>query len=391
MIHSTETNEKLSSGAILLSRPEDVSVGAWPANAELARNYLTRIAAIGAQQLISNVQTKSLVLRDGNFAVPLTVNETEYTNTYVCSPYTAFALYSKAEMRLLENTLLRSSLGVLVDLLGTAMKVGQINKMVQVNNWMFSTNLYDPVWQPDIDNLTKLITQQYPDHFICFRSLNEWSNSQLLTKLRAAGYTLIASRQVYIYEDLESSWRPHKNVQHDLRLLRKTKYSVVYNNQILETDYGRMAELYDLLYRQKYPEYNPAFTPEFIRHSHEIGLLHYQGLRNGNGVLDGVVGMFRVGDVTSAPIVGYDIALSQKLGLYRLLITLIFLTATKEKCAVNLSSGAASFKRLRGGAPIIEYSAVYDKHLSPVRRAMLQSIAGPVNKIGIPLLQKLKL
>lgn len=390
-MHSTETTEKLSSSRMQLLRPEEILPHEWEPNSEMARDYLTKISEIGAQQLISNVQTKCLILRDGDVAVPVTINDTEYANSYVCSPYTAFALYSKAEMRLLENDILRVSLGAFVDLLGTVMKTGQINKMVQVNNWMFSTNLYEPEWQPDISELTKTIALQYPEHFICFRSLNEWSNSKLLASLRDAGYTLIASRQVYIYEDVESEWLPHKNVQHDLRLLRKTKYKVVSNEQILETDYCRMAELYDMLYRQKYPEYNPAFTPEFIAHSHKIGLLKYQGLRNENGILDGVVGMFRVGDIISAPIVGYDISLSQKLGLYRSLMALIFLDAIKERCAVNLSSGAASFKRLRGGKPVIEYSAVYDKHLSSGRRAMLQAIAAPVNSIGIPLLQKLKL
>jgi hypothetical protein len=323
--------------------------------------------------------------------VPLTINGCEYDNTYVCSPYTAFVSYAKAEMCLLEDKLLRLSLATLVDALGALLKSARINEMVQVNNWMFSTNLYLQGWHPNVRKITDLMAEQFPQHYLCFRSLNRWSNSALIDDLSNAGYSLIASRQVYVYDNLNGNWLPHKNVQHDLRLLRRTNYSVVENSEIEDSDYDRIAELYDILYRRKYPHFNPAFTAAFMRLSHSIGLLKFVGLKNGDGVLDGVVGMLTVDGTTSAPIVGYDTSLDQRLGLYRLLMTLIFQEAYKSGLNVNLSSGAASFKRLRGGRPEIEYSAVYARHLSVHRQAAIAALILPINRIGIPLLQKLKL
>ncbi len=77
-------------------------------------------------------------MRDGDTVLPLTVNDTEYGNAWVCSPYTAYALYSKEEMHLLESRVLRRGLAGLADGMGGVLKAARINRMVQVNNWMLS-------------------------------------------------------------------------------------------------------------------------------------------------------------------------------------------------------------------------------------------------------------
>jgi hypothetical protein len=114
-------------------------------------------------------------------------------------------------------------------------------------------------------------------------------------------------------------------------------------------------------------------------------------MRGGHGVLDGVLGLFIVDGVVTAPIVGYETKRDRRLGLYRLLMTLVFEFALKESHRINLSSGAAEFKRLRGGQPVIEYSAMFDRHLSPVRRGAVSALAAVVNGLGVPLMRRLKL
>src|SRR5258708_4294909 len=74
-----------------------------------------------------------------------------------------------------------------------------------------------------------------------------------------------------------------------------------------------------------------------------------------------------------------------------LLMRLVFEFARKNGYRVNLSSGAATFKRLRGGKPVVEYSVIYDRHLPLVRRMAVSALAALVNGVGVPLMQRLQL
>ncbi|MGR5415062.1 hypothetical protein ACPV52_20615, partial [Vibrio astriarenae] len=83
------------------------------------------------------------------------------------------------------------------------------------------------------------------------------------------------------------------------------------------------------------------------------------GFRDADGVLRAVVGVFGQGPLLTAPLVGYDTTWPQSAGLYRLLMAHVLRTTMARDAELNLSAGAAHFKRLRGGVPAIEMSAVY--------------------------------
>jgi hypothetical protein len=104
-----------------------------------------------------------------------------------------------------------------------------------------------------------------------------------------------------------------------------------------------------------------------------------------------VIGLFEMDNLLTAPIVGYDTALDQRLGLYRLLMLQPFVAAMQSGSNINLSAGAASFKRLRGGQPIVEYSAIYDRHLARHRRLAIGVLGLLANRVAVPLMQKLHL
>jgi hypothetical protein len=371
--------------------PATMRDGDWPAGYEALRAYTEPFARRGAEPFIANLATRVLVVRDGDTVLPMTVNDAEYGNAWVCSPYTAYALYSKEEMHLLESRALRRGLAGLADGMGGVLKAARINRMVQVNNWMLSTNLFPRTRPFSIPAITRALTAAWPDHYICFRSINAWDGREASAAFRRAGYKLVASRQVYVHERLAETWRARSNAKHDLRLLRSSPYRVVRDAELGDADLPRMAELYAMLYLEKYSRYNPAFSAEYMRVARDAGVVRFLGLRGADGVLDGVLGLFAIDGTTTAPIVGYDTRRERRLGLYRLLMTLVFETALTEGLDVNLSSGAASFKRLRGGRPYIEYSAIYDRHLSPLRRFALSALAAPVNGIGVPLMRRLEL
>jgi hypothetical protein len=363
----------------------------WPAGSEKVRAYAEAFARLGSDQLIANLQTRVRVLVVADQALPVTINETEYENTYVCSPYTAYASYAKEELRLIRSAPARWALGGLADVTGRWLKSARVNQMVQVNNWMLSTNLFPGDVALPFDEIATFLTARYPDHYLCLRSLNAWTNHEAMRRLRGARYKLIASRQVYCYDDVEKTWGVTSNARHDRRLLARTPYHVVSDEALSDADYDRMAELYRLLYIDKYSHYNPVFTARYLRLCRECGAMIFFGLRGSDGTLAGALGLFVVDGVVTAPVVGYDTSADRRVGLYRLLMTLVFEYAGRNNYRINLSSGASGFKRLRGGRGVIEYSAIYDRHLSRARRTMVSGLGVVVNGLGVPLMRTLKL
>ena len=371
--------------------PLAMTDGDWPAGSERLRTYAEAFAREGAEPFIANLRTTVRILCEHDWALPVTINDADYDNTYVCSPYTAYGPYAKEELRLIDSAVARGTLGVVANAAGAMLKAARINRIVHVNNWMLSTNLYPEKAELPVATIAVFLAEQFPDHFICFRSLNAWSNAELMAHCRAAGGRLLASRQVYCYERLAETWAVTPNAHEDRRLLARTAYRVVPEDELGEADYERMAELYRLLYIEKYSQHNPVFTPRYLQLCHRSGVMRFFGLRGADGVLDGVLGLFIVDGIVTAPIVGYDTSRDRKLGLYRLLMTLVYEFALKDGHRVNLSSGAAEFKRLRGGRPEIEYSAIFDRHLSPGRRGAVRALAAVVNGLGVPLMRRLKL
>ncbi|MEM9195986.1 MAG: hypothetical protein AAGF12_42865, partial [Myxococcota bacterium] len=81
----------------------------------------------------------------------------------------------------------------------------------------------------------------------------------------------------------------------------------------------------------------------------------------------------------------------QSLGLYRRLMALAFEETLTHKLLLNLSAGAGSFKRLRGGEPELEHTVVFTAHLARRRRAAWRLLATLAQRIGGPLLTRLEL
>lgn len=329
--------------------------------------WLQALLTDDSPKWVSNVDTELVEMECAGHRLPLTVNHTEWDNSYVCSPYTAFISYATEELEKLKSPWLEAGLCRFIKVLGGVLKSGHINRVVHVNNWLLSTNLY-PDWDGrGLEELHRRLRECYPDHVIVFRSLNGVTNRELMGEFEELGYRLLPSRQVYLF-DGRKELRKTKNYLTDLKLLRKrTEYRLVGHEELTEVDYPRIAGLYEQLYLQKYSEHNPAFTAELIALWHKHGILKMTGLRHPNGRLDGIVGIWERAGVTTVPLVGYEFTVPQKAGLYRMLMAVAIEDVHRRGHLLNLSAGASHFKRLRGGVAELEYSAVYYHHL-PVRR-----------------------
>jgi hypothetical protein len=368
--------------------PRDGPSGGWPADTAWERAYLEAFAAQGSTALISNLRTQVLGLASGGRVFPVTVNQAEYGDAYVCLPHTAYALYAKAELKLVDAGPWTPALGLLAGAAGAVMRAARVNRIVHLGNWMLSTNLHGGWTGDDIGRVRELLVRRFPDHLIATRSLNAWSDATLLERLRTDGWTLLPARQIYVTDDLDHDWAPRRDTRRDLALLARTPYRFDPLETLRPGDAVRIAELYGLLYLQRYSALNPAFTPAFIAMTHAAGVFAYAGFRGEGGALAAVVGCFVRGGVLTTPIVGYDTAKPAACGLYRLASVLLAQMAQARGARLNGSAGAAEFKRNRGARPVVEYTAVWARHLPATRRAVVAALERALSGIAVPLMSE---
>lgn len=344
------------------------------------------------EQLIPNLHARVEMIDAGATRLPVTLHPGRRGDAWVCSPRSTYADCAIEEAARYLPRRLASVPEWLLAPLGPCMSWTGLDRAATINNWLLSTNLYPSL--PSPGGLRDLIDEaiaRWPRHALWFRSLNDHANADWLLALQEAGCQLVASRQVYLYDDVGAGVASHRDLKRDLSLLRRTPLRHCPDAEITDADYARIARLYEMLYIGKYSRSNPRYGEAFMRGWHRAGLLEFEGFRDDSGELLGVVGLFRQGGTATAPIVGYDTRQPQKLGLYRLLTACAYRRCMRQGWRLNFSAGAAGFKRLRGGIPAIEYSAVHARHLPLRTRAALGSLSLLTRRIGVPLLRRYKL
>ncbi|WP_299006651.1 hypothetical protein [uncultured Shewanella sp.] len=343
-----------------------------------------------SSRMIENVDTQLQTLTvNQHCKLPMSLNNTEFHNSYVCSPYTAFIPYCLEELDKLNKPWLEALIRPCIRLLGYYLKKNKVNKVLHVNNWLLSTNLYPNSFHSDaIDELTKTLIKDYSEHTIIFRSLNSYSNPELIQGFKQAGYILAPSRQVYIYDKKLNDYQQRRDYKNDLNLIKKTPYQRVDQAEITPNDYPRIIELYNMLYISKYSQLNPQFTETYLETVFTHPHFSFEGYRNAQGTLDAIAGRFSIDGIVTSPIIGYDITQPKKLGLYRLAAFSGLDFAQKNQKIFNASSGAAHFKRQRGGQAFIEYSAIYTRHLPKKTQRMWQVLSWITNNVFVPLIKK---
>lgn len=373
--------------AIEVFDPLEGPSGGWSPEHAHERAYLESFARLGSTALIANLRTRVVGLGADGRIFPVTINEAEYGDAYVCLPHTAYALYAKEELKLVNAGALAPALGAIADGAGRLMRAARLNKIVHLDNWMLSTNLHNGWKGEALSGIRALLIERFPDHLIGIRSLNRWTDPHLVDACVRDGWELLPSRQVYVTGDLSRDWLPRRDTRRDEELLSRTKYRFDPLEVLADGDCARIVELYDLLYLDRYSRLNPAFTPSFVELTHRSRILAYQGLRNAEGKLAAVVGCFIRGGVLTTPIVGYDTSRPASEGLYRMASVLYSRMALEKNLRLNGSAGASGFKRNRGARGEIEYSAYFAGHLSWPRRAVVGGMRRLLDGLAVPMMK----
>jgi len=304
--------------------------------------------------------------------------------SWVVSMRSAYGPYALHEVGNVPLRPARPFLAGAVKAMDGALVTAGLDRLVCVNNWLLSTNLYPPWDGAGLAALTASLAERFPEHFLAFRSLNFRHHARLLARFRATGWELVPARQVWIAEPGDA---PTHNRRIDAKLLARTPLQRAGAHSFGDADWVRAADLYAQLYLRKYSHLNPAFAPGFLLFAQRTGFMRIEGLRDARGSLVMVAGTIASHAVMTTPLVGYDFALPQSAGLYRMAIAMSFEEMERCRLSFNISAGVGGFKRLRGAKPVVEYTAVWSRHLPAARRLPLQFLRTVLQRIAVPLME----
>lgn len=362
----------------------------------LSHSFLKVFQGRASHQNIANLYANIDAVTHNNITMPcLRIDGIQPINCYVASPYAMMIGYAKDELIKLptyQRWILRPILGLLSILL----KLARIDTIVGINNYALSTNP-TPKFFDDMNwlDFTIGLTKKYPNHVLMIRSLNQAQHAPLLQKLKQANWQLLTSRQVYLFPDMPTALNK-TNSKRDSKLHDDGLYYFKkLHHQTPITEFEQAVYFYNELYLKKYSYQNVQFTPIMLQEMVGQGILDlYLLVQTSNQQVVGVVGLVGENGIITAPIVGYDMQLSPKLGLYRRIINFIMHYANERHLYLNLSSGASDFKMVRGAVSELEYSAVFVNHLPKYqwyRRLIWRLLTYVTNHIYAKILQKYQL
>lgn len=362
-------------------------------NGHEVKAYVLKMMGKSSRTYVRNVAAEISVLAIDNVLFPVTKTIHMKHNSYVVSPYTQYVRYAIEELWELNNRFIEFFLKIILKIIGAVLKLGKVDEVVIVNNWLLSTNLYEKMTGDQVDRVITHLQEKYPRCAIIFRSIVFSMHDQMFQSLKKDEILLIPSRSVYIFSPHKLTEFPkhqRKRIRQDYKLLKRSGYEIVGNESITLEDIPKILELYNGLYLDKYSYYNPQFTEGFIKQAWEENLLTFKLLKD-NDLIIGVVGFVVRNGVMTTPILGYDLTYPKQVGLYRLCSILLTDHSLTTGLTLHRSGGAGKFKSLRGAVNEIEYSAVYVSHLSWGRKAVWKFLQKILSKIAVPLLRKFEL
>ncbi|MEJ8544269.1 GNAT family N-acetyltransferase [Brevibacillus borstelensis] len=384
----------MSANRVRLYEKADLAELPWERlkDGEYARAFLEPLILDSVAAYISNVQTRMGALVIDDLVLPVTVNDEEYDNSYVCSPYTHYISYAREEIKLVASPLLASLGGPLLSGAGAIMRLSRVNRIVFVNNWLLSTNLYHPLTAEQIGEITRFLTRRFPRHIVAFRSVSPAVCPEVCAGLERAGYGLVPSRFVYLFDPKQAGqkgWRVRNTLKRDRDMMKKSGCRILRHEELGDEHAERIVELYQALYVDKYSHLNPQLTPAFVRLALHRRILTLIGLER-EGRLDGILGYFHRNGMMTTPLFGYDTALPKKLGLYRMLSSLLVSEAESRGLLLHQSAGVGAFKADRGAEGTAEFTAVYVRHLPGWRQLIWKALAAVLDRVVIDMARKYK-
>ncbi|MEL6708628.1 MAG: hypothetical protein AAFP79_10115 [Pseudomonadota bacterium] len=339
--------------------------------------------------LIENCHSRFMLASLGELNLPITIEDGREGGTYVASPHSAYVLYARDEIDILQlGGASRLAARATLRVLESVLRALSINNSVHIDNWMLSTSLHGHWSGQGLSAIREAITRAFPDHLPIIRNVDDWSCPELFASLKSDGWYLMPARQIWVTDDLDADWRPRSHVKSDKRAARRAGLTIEELEVMRDSDAVRIAELYRQLYLDRYSSLNPVYTPAFVKLAHDSGALKFIVGRSQDGEIMVSSGMRIAGDTLTVPMLGYDTTRPQSEALYRIASLLSSEWALDHSYRHHGSAGAGTFKSNRGARSQIEYMAVYAQHLGMRRRLGIKLLANTLERTMVPALRQ---
>jgi len=354
------------------------------------RNYLEKLVKNEIKSFISNAEGRIELLKVDNTIVPISINEYKKNTTFICSLYSQYISYAIEELDKINNRLLQACFHMILKCMGVLAKSARMDKTIQINNWLFPTNLHPTFSQKQIAAITDFLVERFPEHALIVRTLNHVSDFELIKNLRATQFQLLGSRQIYLlgperYSEFKK--KKPKIFRRDHKLLEQEGIEIkdytLRSNQI-END---ICKFYYDVYIKHHSVLNPVYTRQFFSIIQQTPGFSLKLIYDKEQLI-GFMGYLRKNNIIYTPLLGYHANVVKEKGVYRMISALKLQAAEKHNSLVHSSAGAATFKRNRGHEVVTEYHAYYIKHLSLKRKMIWKFIQSVVNYLAVPFIKK---
>ena len=174
--------------APILFDPLHPPPGIWDGVPDAERSYIEQMAQAGVPAMVSNVRTVWRAIRSGGRVFPVTINDGEMGDSYVCLPHSAYILYGRQELDLVQvSGMMRAALRLVIAGADWLLRALSVNRIVHVDNWLLSTNLHGDWAGQDAPAIRTMLARAFPRHIIAIRSVDNWSCPALLASLKRDG------------------------------------------------------------------------------------------------------------------------------------------------------------------------------------------------------------
>ena len=377
---------------------ENIDQIVWPDTplANFTKKMLVPYIIEGPEKYICNVYTEMFALKIDDLVLPVSItNTTRSDNCFICSPYNHYITYSLEGVTKIPRKLIRYFAPLVIKSFGVYLRLLKLDKVVIVNNWLFSTNLYPDLSKAQIETITNTLITRFPEHAIAWRSINNVTTPDLKKHLKQKDYQLIVGRKIFLLDIKNEKNFSIKNVRRDRNILYKTSYDHITGSAIKNNTASRLEEIYQKLYLSKYSFCNPQYNEFFFRLMLKVSKNHKQyydhHALSKEGRIDAVMALYCMPPVIGSPLIGHADDETNSLKLYRMILAMYFKEAKEQKETyryLHLSAGVGNCKRLRGAVGELEYLAVYYDHLPSFRSLPWKSISSILNGAGKKFLNK---
>lgn len=362
---------------------------------EAFRQFFEPLITNGTLPYIKNLDVEVALLAVGRRLIPLAFGKSsERHQAYVASnmgQYINYPINELGKLDVLKGAKKWATITSLI-LIRTIAAAGAFDHCIFVNAFLLSSNLWGDTAGLKVEEMILFLKSRYPNRAIVFKGITKEFHNELFDKLSQNDCLSVFARELYFLDPQTSKYKKKRPFVVDRKLAEKLEGHIdwYYPYDLNERDMDAFLSYYKSLYIDKYSDFNPEYSAEFLKLVSQSEFFKIGSIKESDRILGAQI-IFQRGRFMTTPFIGYNRDEPKDKGLYRLLN--YYLTKESvEKCAIlNMSSGAGKFKKQRGGEAVLEYNMVHLSHLGGMQRIPWKIFAWIGRKVVIPNLSKLNI